>query len=244
MADDRDRGYGQRGPGGYGGYTSGGTDRPAREDDRSFVERAADEVRSWFGDEDADRRRHMDARRDPEGAYHYHSPEQTGSGFGNQYGGQMGQRADYGQADYSRGPGYGAYARPPSQAYPHPYDEHYRTWRDRQIEQFDRDYEEFRRQRQDQFQRDFDDWRHSRATQAGAVATGAQYATKIREHQDVLGADGEYVGTVDRVEGDQIKLTRQDGRHHFLPLSMVVSVDNAVRLDCSAAEARRQWRVE
>lgn len=30
--------------------------------DRGFVERAGDEVRSWFGDEDAERRRRMDER--------------------------------------------------------------------------------------------------------------------------------------------------------------------------------------
>ncbi|MBZ6078170.1 BON domain-containing protein [Microvirga puerhi] len=32
-------------------------------EDRSFLERAGDEIRSWFGDEDADRRREMDMRR-------------------------------------------------------------------------------------------------------------------------------------------------------------------------------------
>ena len=34
--------------------------RPRRSDDRGFIERASDEVASWFGDEDAERRRRMD----------------------------------------------------------------------------------------------------------------------------------------------------------------------------------------
>ncbi len=34
------------------------------EDDRGFFDRAGDEVRSWFGDEEAERRREMDARRE------------------------------------------------------------------------------------------------------------------------------------------------------------------------------------
>src|SRR5688500_15175254 len=37
-------------------------ERWERERDRGFTGRAADEVRSWFGDEEAERRRHMDAR--------------------------------------------------------------------------------------------------------------------------------------------------------------------------------------
>ncbi len=32
-------------------------------------------------------------------------------------------------------------------------------------------------------------------------------ATRIKEHMDVIGADGVHVGTVDRVEGARIKLT-------------------------------------
>ncbi len=52
--DDRDRG-GWRSEG-RGGYGRGG-------DDRGFFDRAGDEVRSWFGDDDAQRRREMDERR-------------------------------------------------------------------------------------------------------------------------------------------------------------------------------------
>lgn len=55
--------------------------------------------------------------------------------------------------------------------------------------------------------------------------------SKIKEHAEVVGADGVRIGTVDRVEGDRIKLTKADsgegshkGHHHFVPLSLVAEV--------------------
>lgn len=50
MADRYEDRYRSQGPRGYG------------REDRGFVERAGDEVRSWFGDDDARRRREMDER--------------------------------------------------------------------------------------------------------------------------------------------------------------------------------------
>lgn len=62
----------------------------------------------------------------------------------------------------------------------------------------------------------------------------------IKEHMNVIGADGVHVGTVDRVEGGRIKLTRQDsgegahkGHHHFISLGLVAEVDR-VRLSANA----------
>lgn len=70
----------------------------------------------------------------------------------------------------------------------------------------------------------------------------------IREHMEILGSDGEHVGTVDKVDGQRIKLTRTDpaagGQHHFLHLDMVASVDDAVRLTRTAAQARDEWGSE
>ncbi|MCA3254062.1 MAG: DUF2171 domain-containing protein, partial [Alphaproteobacteria bacterium] len=75
-----------------------------------------------------------------------------------------------------------------------------------------------------------------------------QWRTKIREHQEVLGVDGEHVGMVDKVEGDAVKLTKADmqagGAHHVIPLDQIESVDVAVRLKVPADEARRRWRDE
>ena len=56
-------------------------------------------------------------------------------------------------------------------------------------------------------------------------------AGSIQEHAEVIGADGVHVGTVDKVEGDRIKLTKKDSgmghmdHHHFLPLSLVAEVE-------------------
>ena len=66
--------------------------------------------------------------------------------------------------------------------------------------------------------------------------------SKITEHMDVIGADGVHVGTVDHVEGDRIKLTKQDsgeghhkGHHHYIPGGLVAEVEgNAVRLSANA----------
>jgi hypothetical protein len=74
-------------------------------------------------------------------------------------------------------------------------------------------------------------------------------ASAIREHMPVVGSDGEPVGTVDRVEGQRIKLTRNDpqagGQHHFLHLDMVAAVEGgSVRLTRTGAEARDEWGVE
>ena len=45
----------------------------------------------------------------------------------------------------------------------------------------------------------------------------------VKEGMEVIGADGAHVGTIDRIEGDRIKLTKKDsgqgsheGHHHYL----------------------------
>ena len=59
----------------------------------------------------------------------------------------------------------------------------------------------------------------------------------IREHMEVIGADGAKIGTVDRVEGNRIKLIRADSgvgheqHHHFIPRGLVAEVEgDRVRL--------------
>lgn len=81
-------------------------------------------------------------------------------------------------------------------------------------------------------------------TQFEAEHSGRKFASQIRDHQPVVGSDGEPVGTVDAVEGDRIKLTRQgdEGRHHYVPLSAVANVDHSVRLGEPAADAMRHWQ--
>ena len=68
---------------------------------------------------------------------------------------------------------------------------------------------------------------------------------RIKEHMDVIGADGVHIGTVDRVESGRIKLTKADsgeghhkGHHHFIDLGLVADVeDQRVRLSANAAVA-------
>ena len=73
-------------------------------------------------------------------------------------------------------------------------------------------------------------------------------AEQIKEHMEVVGSDGEHVGIVDRLEGERLKLTHHDsqaeGKHHFLPVSAVASVDEFVTLSMTAAEAEAQWEEE
>lgn len=64
----------------------------------------------------------------------------------------------------------------------------------------------------------------------------------IREHMEVIGADGVHIGTVDGVEDGRIKLTRTDsgegsheGHHHYLPLGLVADIEgDKVRLSANA----------
>lgn len=66
--------------------------------------------------------------------------------------------------------------------------------------------------------------------------------TNITEHMDIIGADGVHVGTVDKVEGGRIKLTREDsgegrheGHHHYIDANLVAGVeDGRVRLSANA----------
>lgn len=65
---------------------------------------------------------------------------------------------------------------------------------------------------------------------------------------DVVGYDGSHVGTVDKVRGDRILLTKNDddaeGRHHSIPSSWIATVDTEVKLSKTADEAKRHWRDE
>ena len=68
----------------------------------------------------------------------------------------------------------------------------------------------------------------------------------IREHMKVIGSDRQPVGTVDKVEGDRIKLSRSDpqarGQHHYIPSDWVDRVEgDQVCLRQKAQDACQQW---
>jgi len=301
---------------------------PDNRDDRGFFERAGDEVASWFGDEDAERRRREDRmREDREHGRGYAGSSERGQardydrGYGRDYdrdratsdrhreerdqnydrglfnrggsserdynrnwrgefsGGRERYRplaGDYGRADHESdqffaASGYGRndygrdrersdYDRSQSQWGRDEYrrtsragtsdgsdrsrheDPHYSSWRDRHMSDLDRDYDEYRREHQSKFENDFAGWREKRQQKRGLLG-------QVREHMEVTGNDGEHVGTVDKVAGDRIILTRSDpdsgGVHHSLSCSDIESVkDDKVVLDCSAKEAKQRWRDE
>jgi hypothetical protein len=69
----------------------------------------------------------------------------------------------------------------------------------------------------------------------------------IREHMDVYGSCGNKLGRVDHVQGNTIKLTKNDspdGMHHFIPTSWVTKVDNHVHLSKNCGEAKSEWKSE
>ena len=75
--------------------------------------------------------------------------------------------------------------------------------------------------------------------------------SRIKEHAEIIGADGVHVGTVDHVVkgpdgGDRIKLIKADsgegshrGHHHYISNGLVAAVDDdgTVRLSASGANA-------
>jgi hypothetical protein len=89
------------------------------------------------------------------------------------------------------------------------------------------------------------DWKGGCAAFIEAPSRGpvvSEVQMDIKEHMDVIGADGVHIGTVDRMEGGRIKLTKKDsgegshkGHHHFIDKSLVAGVEgNKVRLSANA----------
>ena len=69
--------------------------------------------------------------------------------------------------------------------------------------------------------------------------------SEIKEHMEIIGADGTHVGTVDRVENNRIKLVKTDsgegrhkGHHHYIDSSLIAEVEGTqVRLSANAEVA-------
>ena len=73
----------------------------------------------------------------------------------------------------------------------------------------------------------------------------------VREHMTIIGAEGAKLGTVDKVEGDRIKMTREDSgvghqdHHHYIPRGLVAAVEgDTVRLSATAAVAAELFEQE
>ncbi len=71
----------------------------------------------------------------------------------------------------------------------------------------------------------------------------------IAEHMEVVGSDGQHVGTVDHLDGSRIKLTKSDpaagGEHHYVPVSAIQGVkDGRVMLSVPAQQAKTMGQDE
>ena len=241
---------------------------PRGREDRGFFERMGEEVRSWFGDEDeqrgGDHRRHREdewRQREHRERSHRDDPArpQQWSRSESDYNRDYRQETDRGYrpitGDYGRSGNWDA-DRHDSQWERDAYrqtsfagsrhrsndDRHYEDMRRRQAEDLDRDYDEYRRERASQFENEFGGWRERRMSKR-------EMLRGIREHMEVVGSDEKHVGTVDRVAGDRIILTRSDpqsgGVHHSLSCADLDRVDgDRIILECSSDKARERWRDE
>jgi hypothetical protein len=67
--------------------------------------------------------------------------------------------------------------------------------------------------------------------------------SQITEHMEIIGADGVHIGTVDKVEGKRIKMTKADSgshgdHHHYISQGLIAAVeDGKVRLSATGASA-------
>jgi hypothetical protein len=219
--------------------------RHDRDDDRGFFERAGDEVRSWFGDEEAERRRRRD-QQEYGGEYERRERDEdrwSGGGYAGSRS-RGGFFAGDGAGDYGAGRGAGATGSwglgAGRDRATWGYDP-YRTWRERQMRELDRDYEEYQREHQARFEQEFGTWREGRQKQR-------RWLGHVRPQQEVVGSDGQHLGTVDKVWGDRIVLTRSDpeagGHHHSIPCSWITNVAERVEISKTAEEARNAWRDE
>jgi hypothetical protein len=151
-------------------------------------------------------------------------------------------RTPWGRDDYRNTSRAGTWDQSDRSRHGRDTDPHYRDWRDRQMSELDRDYDDYRREHQSKFESEFGSWREQRQQKRGLLG-------QIREHMEVLGNDDQHVGTVDKVAGDRVILTKSDpdagGAHHSLSCSNIDRVEeNRVILDCSADQARKNWRDE
>ena len=97
---------------------------------------------------------------------------------------------------------------------------------------------DMRQQGDSRQQQQFDTQGRGQQGGGGSMET-SRFASQIREDMEVIDADGQHVGTVDKIEGDQIKLTKSDpgmggsssGQHRYLQLSQVEGIEGGrVRL--------------
>ena len=67
--------------------------------------------------------------------------------------------------------------------------------------------------------------------------------SQLKEHMEIVGADGVHIGTLDKVEGDRLKLTKPDSgshgsHHHYLSAGLIAAVEgDRIRLSANSDAA-------
>ena len=155
---------------------------------------------------------------------------------------QRGGERQFGREEEQRGGNRGGGSAMPAATGGHFGDPHYHEWRQQQIEALDRDYDEYRREHQSKFANDFTGWRTQRQSKK-------QLLGEVREQMEVVGSDGERVGTVDKVRDERVILAKNDpeagGVHRSLGCALIDRVeDGKLILARPADEARRELRQE
>jgi hypothetical protein len=227
--------------------------RRERSDRFSGHLRNEDDVQSYYADRNREPRRDRAFMSDDDFSRFERSPRWRDEGYRRPYTGRTTGRQDFGPergrepyrpmaGDYGRGSDErlergGSFYGVGTQ-----HDRHYGEWRQRQLEELDRDYEDYARENRSRFEDDFSSWRERRQQKRGLLG-------QVREHMEVVGNDGEHVGTVDRTAGDRLILAKGDpdsgGAHHSLMCTMIDRVEgDKVFLDTTAEQAKRQWRDE
>lgn len=185
--DDRDRRGRERKSGFMFDEENGGSSR-ARDEGRGFFSRIGDEARSWFRDDERDHRSGSD-RGAWENNRDWPQRNRGSSGYGSDHG-YGGFQGDYRGGRLQGGFGGSNEWREGQQSFSSHPDDHYRSWRDRQMQALDQDYADYCREREQRFHQDFDSWRQNRQQ-----SRGQQSPQPGGQNQDeLLLASGEHSG--------------------------------------------------
>ena len=66
---------------------------------------------------------------------------------------------------------------------------------------------------------------------------------QIKAHCPVVDTNDQVIGKVDHVQGQSLKLTKDDsGKHHLIPLDWIDRVDDKVHVKKGADEVKKSWQ--
>jgi len=66
--------------------------------------------------------------------------------------------------------------------------------------------------------------------------------TMIKEDMPIVCSNNKQFAVVDKVEGDAIKVTKDEtGKHHYIPMDWVTTIDDKVHIDRPGDQAMKEW---